>query len=321
MTTQFTGVELMTAYLWNQKNETYLRGKLSSFCVLVSAGAEMLFEGLPQGFSIQEQRQVDGLRGQPSSLGAAARETRFLGPERPEPELHRVSRQCLILVFHACPSSSHPRPGAPPRRGRDTRSFSINIVIFQKHRACLAKRQALKAPRLLHRAGGYDLIRPSSVLFIGKCLQPGADIRAVFGVVAAELEEKDVALRHIRFDCFGIAGAEVPVALQKRLQLGLGPQEFLSRPPKHRPGDIEFLISISGKLKIQNAADMMPFPEDIRIVKTAVAKTHVGSFLCGWKTPLEVLQLQRFQYRIRRRVKEFSVLYALCLNIQLMDSG
>ena len=109
-------------------------------------------------------------------------------------------------------------------------------------------------------------------------------------------------MRHIGFDCLGIAGAELPVAVQKRLQLGLGPQEFLPRPPEHRPGDIEFLISISGKLKIQNAADMMPFPEDIRIVKIAVAKTRVGRVLCGWKKPLEVLKFQRFQYRVRRRV-------------------
>lgn len=165
------------------------------------------------------------------------------------------------------------------------------------------------------------LIRLSSVLFAGEGLRPGVDVRAVFGVVAAELEEIDVALRHIGFDCLGIAGAELPVAVQKRLQLGLGPQEFLSRPPEHCPGDIEFPVSVSGKLKIQNAADMMPFPEDIRIVKIPMAKTRVGRFLCGWKKPLEVLQLQRFQYRIRRRVKEFSVLYALCLNIQLMDSG
>lgn len=130
------------------------------------------------------------------------------------------------------------------------------------------------------------LIRPSSVLFIGKYLQPGADVRAVFGVVAAELEEIDVALRHIHFDRFGIAGAELPVAVQKRLQLGLGPQEFLPRPPEHRPGDIEFLISISGKLKIQNAADLVLRPEDIRIVEIPMAKTRVGRFLCGWKSPL-----------------------------------
>lgn len=97
------------------------------------------------------------------------------------------------------------------------------------------------------------------------------------------MEEIDVALRHIGFDCLGIAGAELPVAVQKRLQLGLGPQEFLSRPPKHRPGDIGFLVSVSGELKIQNAADLVLRPEDIRIVEIPMAKTRVGRFLCGWK--------------------------------------
>ena len=64
----------------------------------------------------------------------------------------------------------------------------------------------------------------------------------------------------------------------------------------------------------------MPFPEDIRIVKIAVAKTRVGRFLCGWKKPLEVLKFQRFQYRVRRRVKEFSVLHMRCLHIQPVNS-
>lgn len=113
------------------------------------------------------------------------------------------------------------------------------------------------------RAALCGLIRLSSVLFAGEGLRPGVDVRAVFGVVAAELEEIDVALCHIRFDRFGIAGAELPVAVQKRLQLGLGPQEFLSRPPKHCPGDIEFPVSVSGELKIQNAADLVLRPERI----------------------------------------------------------
>ena len=74
--------------------------------------------------------------------------------------------------------------------------------------------------------------------------------------------------------------------VQKR---GLRSQEFLPRSSEHRPGDVEIPVSISGKLEIQNAADMVPSPEDIRIVEIAMAKTRVRIALRGWEKALEVI--------------------------------
>ena len=84
----------------------------------------------------------------------------------------------------------------------------------------------------------------------------------------------DIALRHVRFYRFGIVYTKLAVAFQEFLKLSLCFQKFLPRPPEQRPGDVKFLAAIPGKLKIQNAADMVILPENIPVVEIAVAETR-----------------------------------------------
>ena len=78
---------------------------------------------------------------------------------------------------------------------------------------------------------GCTRARKNWHLYTSKRFLPFADICAVFGIVSAELEEIHIALRHIRFDCFRIACAELPVALQKRLQFGYRYSSLLISAP------------------------------------------------------------------------------------------
>ena len=107
------------------------------------------------------------------------------------------------------------------------------------------------------------------------CFEPLSHKLLVLGVVA---DGNKVAVHQshvvVNFDC--VAVAHTLVATQKLVHFLLGVQKLLSRSVDDCPSNVKLLVANSAQLPIQNGTNFALIPQDVCVVKVAMAKALVN---------------------------------------------